>query len=430
VEQYEGTGRRLERRERRQPFAEPGSAGRERKAARGVRRELERIEIAGEHEARRRAWEVVQAAYSEREPAPPHRSWRPVALGIAVAALLAAALSPPGMAVLSEVRDAVLPTRVERVERALFSLPAPGRLLVVSAERGGVWVVRADGSRRRLGDYDDARWSPRGRFIVATRRNALVALTPEGEERWSLARRNVGLVAWGGTRADTRVAYTARSGLRVVDGDGTNDRLLHAGGDLGPLAWHPGPGHELLYLADGVLRLQQVDSRRVLWRREAPPFAPRSLSWSADGERALVAYGSELQILDARGRLVRRLQLKKLEVVSASFARSGRQIGVLLREPGTVGASTRTVVRLVDADRAGRSRELFSGRGDFGELAWSPDGRHLLVAWRSADRWLFINRSTRYAIAVEGVGEQFPRPDGRPPLLLVSDRWIAPCCAG
>ena len=37
MEQYGGTGRRLERRERRQPFAEPGSAGRERKAARGVR---------------------------------------------------------------------------------------------------------------------------------------------------------------------------------------------------------------------------------------------------------------------------------------------------------------------------------------------------------------------------------------------------------
>jgi DNA-binding NarL/FixJ family response regulator len=36
VEQYGGTGRRLERRERRQPFAEPGPAGRQRKAAGGV----------------------------------------------------------------------------------------------------------------------------------------------------------------------------------------------------------------------------------------------------------------------------------------------------------------------------------------------------------------------------------------------------------
>ena len=36
MEQYGGTGRRLERREQRQPSAEPGSAGRERKAARDV----------------------------------------------------------------------------------------------------------------------------------------------------------------------------------------------------------------------------------------------------------------------------------------------------------------------------------------------------------------------------------------------------------
>jgi H+-translocating NAD(P) transhydrogenase subunit alpha len=36
VAQYGGTGRRLERRERRQPFAEPGFAWRERKAARSV----------------------------------------------------------------------------------------------------------------------------------------------------------------------------------------------------------------------------------------------------------------------------------------------------------------------------------------------------------------------------------------------------------
>lgn len=394
-----------------------------------MRKELERVEVPGEHEARERAWAVAQAAFAEREPDEVRHSWRPVAVVATVATLLAAGLSPPGKAVLGEVRDAVLPTRVERVERALFSLPAPGRLLVVSAEQGGVWVVNSDGSRRRLGDYADARWSPYGRFVVATRRNGLVALTPEGEERWSLARRNVGPAAWGGTRTDTRIAYIARSGLRVVDGDGASDRLLRRGGDLGPLAWRPGSRHELLYLADGALRLQEADSGRVLWDRRAPPFPPRSLSWSADGRRILIAYGSELQVLDEHGRLVRRVVLRDLEVVSASFAPSGREIGVLLREPGIVDASTRTVVRVLDADRGGRSRELFSGQGDFGELAWSPNGRFVLVAWRSADRWLFINRSTRYAIAIDGASEQFPRPDGRRPLLFVSDRWIAPCCA-
>ena len=55
--QYGGTARRLERRERRQPFAEPGSAGRERKAAGGVRA---LALIDGEHYA-----PVVKAALEE-----------------------------------------------------------------------------------------------------------------------------------------------------------------------------------------------------------------------------------------------------------------------------------------------------------------------------------------------------------------------------
>lgn len=393
-----------------------------------MRKELERIDVPGEHEARERSWALIRSAFSERQPEPKRHSWRLLVAVAAALAVVSGLLSPPGRAVLDEVRDAVLPTRVERVESSLFSLPSsgPSRLLVVSAEGGGVWAVESDGSRRRLGDYQDARWSPYGRFVVATRKNALLALTPDGEERWSLARRNVGLVAWGGTRADTRIAYTARSGLRVVDGDGTGDRLLAPCCDLGPLAWRPGSQHELLYLVDGELRLQRVDSRRIVWRIRLPAFAPRALSWSADGRRVLIAFGSELRILDERGRLVRRVRIPAaLEVVSASFTPSGRTIGVLLRSPGTVTASTRAVLRVLDADRRGPSRELFAGRGDFGELAWSPDGRHLLVAWRSADRWLFVNRSTRYAIAVEDIEAQFPRPDGRPPLLFVTDRW---CC--
>ena len=44
-----------------------------------MKRELERIEIPDEHEARERAWPVVQAAFAEREPQPRRRSWKPVA---------------------------------------------------------------------------------------------------------------------------------------------------------------------------------------------------------------------------------------------------------------------------------------------------------------------------------------------------------------
>ena len=387
-----------------------------------MKRQLEWLDIPGEHEARERAWRVVSAAFAEREPAPRVRSWRPLAVAAAALAVVAAAFSPPGRAVLDDVRDAVLPTRVQRTEAALFSLPAPGRLLVVSAEQGGLWVVRADGSRRRLGNYEDARWSPFGRFIVATRRNGLYALTPEGKERWSLARRDVHSPSWGGTRLDTRIAYVDRTGLRVVEGDGDGDRLLLSRADIGPFAWRPGSPRELLHLTTDGASVVDVDSRRILWRNPSP-FQPIAVSWSANGRRALAASRSELQVFDERGRRVRRVVFRRSEIVAASFAPTGQAIGLLLRSPGTVDATTRASVRVLDLNRRSPARAIFTGRGDFGELAWSPDGRFVLVAWRSADRWLFVNRATRYAIAIDSIGSQFPRPDGRPPLLLVSDRW-------
>ena len=389
-----------------------------------MRRELDWIEIPGEHEARERAWRVVSAAFATREPVTRTRSWRPLVLVAAGLTVVAAAFSPPGRAVLDEVRDAVLPAGVQRTEAALFSLPAPGRLLVVSAEQGGVWVVRRDGSRRRLGDYEDARWSPFGRFIVATRRNGLYALTPEGKERWSLARREVQSPTWGGTRFDTRIAYVARSGLRVVEGDGDGDRLL-ARGDIGPFAWQPGSRRQLLHLTTDGLSLLDVDTGRILWRRPFPFHQSLGVSWSADGRRALAVSRFEVRVFDARGRRLRRIVFPRSEIVAASFAPSGHTIGILRREPGTVTDQTRTSVSVLDVDRSGSAKRIFTGRGDFGELAWSPNGRFILVAWRSADRWLFINRSTRYAIAIDRIESQFPRPDGRPPLLLVSDRWSA-----
>src|SRR5918994_2445386 len=95
-----------------------------------VRRELERLEVPGEHEARERAWALVQAAYSEREPGPPRRlTPRPILVAAAVAALVAAALSPAGRAVLDGVREAV---GVESASESLFEVPSGGRLLVTA----------------------------------------------------------------------------------------------------------------------------------------------------------------------------------------------------------------------------------------------------------------------------------------------------------
>ena len=85
----------------------------------------------------------------------------------------------------------------------------------------------------------------------------------------------------------------------------------------------------------------------------------------------------------------------------------------------------RSEISLVHADDPARSRPLFAGVGVFGEIAWSPNARWLLVDWRTADQWLFLGRDTgSRVIAVGRVARTFARDEGRRPALLVLGRWI------
>ena len=143
------------------------------------------VPLPDEADAQRRTWEVVRAAYVEREPLPRRRRLlRPVLALAVVAAVVAAALSPPGRAVGGWIHDRV--AGEPNAEPALVRLPAPGMLLVTS-ERGA-WIVRADGSKRLLGAYGGASFSPRGLFVVATAGHRVVATELDGDPRWSLAR--------------------------------------------------------------------------------------------------------------------------------------------------------------------------------------------------------------------------------------------------
>jgi hypothetical protein len=237
-----------------------------------VKRELERIDIPGESAARARTWSVVARAFHERQPTRPRAQWpRVAAVAIALAALAAAALSSPGRAVLDEVREVV---GVERSQPALFSLPAPGRLLVASD--AGVWVVQEDGSKRLLGPYREASWSPFGRFVVAASANELAALEPDGDVRWTLARRGVRSPRWTGSATDTRIAYVDRTGVRVVGGDGRGDRLIAAGGRE-PLSWRPGRRFVLVYSDRRGRRTRyDVSADRIL-ARSSPQTQPPSV---------------------------------------------------------------------------------------------------------------------------------------------------------
>lgn len=361
-----------------------------------LRERLDELRPPGEAEARERAWAVVEAAYAERSPVtPPRRRRRLVA--VALAALLAlvtvgAAATSAGRGVVTELRRVI---GVERAQPALFSLPATGRLLVVSD--GGAWVVRTDGSRRLLGRYREASWSPFGRFVVAARRNELAALEPDGDVRWTLARRDVRFPRWTGSRTDTRVAYADRIGIHVVAGDGTGDRLI-AAAEQGPLAWRPGT-HELAYVSASEVVVQNADTARVVWRAtRGLPEPVTAIEWSSDGRRLLVLSPGALRVYDARGRLVARNDpAEGWPNVDASFRPGTHQVAV-----ARVHGAQSTVFRLGDG------RTLFGGSGVFTGIAWSPDGRWLAVGWPTADQLVFVRaEGARRLRAVADVSGQF-----------------------
>jgi hypothetical protein len=373
-----------------------------------VRGELERIEIPGEHEARERAWRVVEAAYAERRPVPEPRTrmLRP-AIAIAVAvAVLAAALSPPGRAVLDELREVV---GAERAQPALFSLPSPGRLLVSSD--AGVWVVQWDGSKRLLGDYREASWSPFGRFVVAARDNELAALEPDGEVRWTLARPGVRTPRWTGSETDTRIAYVDRTGLRVVAGDGMGDRLVAAGA-RGPLAWRPGSGFELGYVdRRGRVAVLDAASAKTTWRARRDGRV-LELEWSSDGRRlAATSAGArdDVAVYTASGALFTGIRTPRGRVTAAATRPGSHARAWAVAQGGQA--------------RLFWKRTALSGPGVFDDLVWSPDGRWLAVSWPAADQWVFVRGDGRRQVrAVANVSEQF-RSRSFPTI----EGW---CCAG
>jgi hypothetical protein len=354
-------------------------------------RRLERIVAPGEQEAGQRSWQVVRVAYEAREPvAWPRRHARPLAAVALTAAVVAAALSPPGRSVIHSLRKAV---GVERAEPELFSLPAPGRLLV--SGEGGTWIVNADGSRRRLGDYRDAAWSPHGLFVVATRPNELLALDPKGEVRWTLPRRSPRLPAWTGTRTDTRVAYLSGGVLRLVAGDGTGDRAIEPASPVAPV-WRPGRARVLAYVRGTTTLVRDVDTGAVLLRKTGD-VRPAKLEWSDDGKLLLVFKPDATRVYDARGKVVARNDPSDATFDRDATFVSGTHRVLAVRAAG----SGSNVFSFDDGDM------LFGGTGVFRQLAVSPNGRWLLVSWPTANQWVFVRVRPRKIVGASRISGQF-----------------------
>jgi hypothetical protein len=353
--------------------------------------------------ARERGWRVVRAAYAQR-PRPRRRvRWAPAAL---IAAVLtvggagAAAAAAPESGVGGWVRDVLGVGRPS--PEPMGPLPGGGRLLAHAG--ASAWVVAPDGSRRRLGHWSGAAWSPHGRFVLAWRGGTLAALEADGDVRWSLTRPSRVRAARWGPVDGFRVAYLSGADLRVVDGDGSGDRALAAALPGVAPAWRPG-SPRLLAFADpaGRVQLVHVDTGRRLWRT-ARLDAPSALAWSPGGRRLLVVTRTRLLVYDAAGRRVAtRAVPAGTAAEDPAWAPGGRGIAVVRREEAT----GRSEVLLLDPAHGLRATVLFAGPGRFGTPAWSPDGRRLLVPWPAADQWLYLRPGDAHLTAVAGIAEQF-----------------------
>jgi len=374
-----------------------------------VRLDLEHVAIPEETDATERAWEVVRVAYAEREPSTPRPQRARLLVGIATAsvtaALVAVAVSPAGSGLLHSIRQEI---GLAHASPALTRLPAPGALLVTS--KAGPWLVQPDGSKRLLGQYLQASLSPHGLFVAVTRPHELLAVDPQGNVRWSLARlRRITLPRWAPD--GYRIAYLDGASLRIVAGDGTGDRgFADTVAPVAP-AWRPSIANEHVLAfssAAGQLELYSVDDN-ALYARHRLAVVPLQLLWSSDGARLVALSRHEISVFDHNGRPLGSIQIAR-RALAAAFAPQSHQLAVIL-------SGTRSDAVAFNVDRPGvPPRELFAGSGHFSALTWSPNGRWLLIAWPTANQWLFVShdgRATAVAdIAAQFQGNQAPAPAG------------------
>jgi hypothetical protein len=355
-----------------------------------------------------RAWDVVQAVYAERQLAPQRRRRARLALVPLVAVVVGVlALTPAGAAVHRWIDQTL---GVRHASRELFSLPAPGRILVSGS--GGTWTISADGAKRRLGRWQQASWSALGKYVVVAARDELEAIDTRGVPQWAIARPDVRFPRWYAPNG-YRIAYLSGATLRVIAGDAQGDRRLAV--RVAPVAptWRSGHEYQLAYAGGGgAIVVRDADTGQVQWSRRLAS-GPRLLRWSADGSRLLAVTGAAAYVYGGSGRPLARVALAPNgSPRDAALSPDGKTLA-LLDGRGV------TLTTLPPLRRS--TRVLFSGDG-LRQLAWSPDGQWLLVSWPAADQWIFIRATgTPRIVAASRIAEQvaagrnghgFPRIEG------------------
>ena len=275
-----------------------------------------------------------------------------------------------------------------------LELPAAGRLLV--SEAGGLWVVERSGKRKRLGDWQDATWSPRGLFVAGASGRTLAAIDPDTRSvRWQLRRpERVSLPRWS-PGDGFYVAYRSGNSLRIVYGNGEHD--VKAGDRMANVApaWRPNVDRTLAWAAaDGTVTVEDALTAKVQWTFGAGLV--RGLEWSPDGRRLLIAGRRTYAIHDlTTGKRDATRLPAGTTLLAAAFAPTGNRLALAVHTDG------QTELRI-------QGETVLRGTGKLTDLEWSPDGRWLLAGWPSADHWLLVRASARARdAAVSGVRHRF-----------------------
>ncbi|MDX6634428.1 MAG: hypothetical protein QOF06_631 [Solirubrobacterales bacterium] len=396
-------------------------------------------------EAEKRGQRIVSAAYAERQggertgPKSHLPSLPRLALGLALATLLAALLlSPAGAAVRGWVDDAFTGS-APRPEPTLARVPGGGRLLVQTGE--GPVVVQPDGSRRLLGDYEGATWSPHGLFVAAVKKRTLSALEPDGTPRWSVtAAQRVAVPRW--SPSGERIVYRSGFDLRVIAGDGTEDRLLAGSTAAGtppdarispayvPPAWSP-TGEDALAYVTGAGRLRILDSETAAVLAAAPALHRITwMDWADGGRKILEASPATLRLRPvwraghpsrpALG-MAHRLPLPPGATVNdAALAPQRSLVAVSVTYWRKHGTYSEVLVF-----RPGQGpRTLLSVPGSLWQVEWSPDGKRLFIAWPGANQWLFLPLGRGKGRAIANISKAIA-PSGRPTSFPQLEGW---CC--
>lgn len=397
---------------------------------------LRETEVPGSEAAERRGLAMVEAAFEERRPA--RRNPLPrLALSFAVVVVLGALLLSPAGAAVRDWIDDVFTAGVPHAEPELSDIPGGGRLLVGSAQ--GPWVVQPDGSRRLLGPYSDAAWSPRGLYVAVADGRTLSAVEPDGTPHWSIsAPAPIGDPRWSPPRPwGVQIAYRAGSELRVVAGDGTEERMLDPEVARVAPSWNPFGLSLLAYVdSDETVRVIPTEGAEAVDDASARGLAEMfALEWGGTGTRLLEASPRTVRVRAvALGKLGGQIHLGAPlpvdlppgRIRAAALSPDGGMVAVLLWTGAEDSASGRTGSEVYLASLEGGTPEpLFGVSGRLSELAWSPSGERLLIAWPDADQWLFVRAAGGGRVrAVDGISRAFAPNSAQPPFPSI-EGW---CC--